>query len=250
MTPAEDLKSLQSIMGSLRAVCELTAEDKAEMAALLNRHFEGVTRAGFERDLSRKNWTVMLRARGGGLVGFSTLLMREARVEGESLTVIYSGDTIMDPAAWRSAALPREWIGAVNRLRGQHAAGRCYWLLLTSGMRTYRLLSTFWREFYPRAGVALPEREGRLLEMLAREEYGAQFDAASGIVRLDDPQRLRAHLREIPAGRLMDSDVAFFVGRNRDHAAGDELVCLCEIAEHNLTRAGRRMVFGPERCDR
>jgi hypothetical protein len=38
--------------------------------------------------------------------------------------------------------------------------------------------------------------------------------------------------------------VAFFAARNPGHAAGDELVSLCEIGEANLTPAGRRMVGG------
>jgi len=41
-----------------------------------------------------------------------------------------------------------------------------------------------------------------------------------------------------------DPHVAFFVRRNPGHARGDELACLCELNESNLTRAGRRMVFG------
>jgi hypothetical protein len=56
---------------------------------------------------------------------------------------------------------------------------------------------------------------------------------------------LRPHLAGIPAARLDDPHVAFFARVNPGHVRGDELACLCELADSNLTRAGRRMVFGP-----
>jgi hypothetical protein len=43
-----------------------------------------------------------------------------------------------------------------------------------------------------------------------------------------------------------DPHVACFAARNPGHARGDELACLCELTESNLTRAGRRMVFGAD----
>src|SRR5438105_11020488 len=115
----------------------VTAGQRDEMFALLARHFEGVTREQFERDLAEKNWVVEIR-RNGRLLGFSTLLVCEAHFDGRALTAIYSGDTIVAPEAWRSPALARAWIAAVNYLRTMLPARPCYWLLLTSGFRTYR----------------------------------------------------------------------------------------------------------------
>ena len=63
-------------------------------------------------------------------------------------------------------------------------------------------------------------------------------------MRFERPQILRPHLAGIPPQRMDDPHVAFFVRRNPGHIRGDELACLCELSEDNLTRAGRRMVFG------
>ena len=93
----------------------LTVAQRDEMYALLAAHFEGVTRAQFERDLAEKNWVVEIR-RSGRLVGFSTMLVRESRHDGRTITVVYSGDTIVAPEAWRSTALARSWIAAVNEI--------------------------------------------------------------------------------------------------------------------------------------
>lgn len=219
----------------------LSFKQRDEMYALLSMHFHGVTREQFERDLAEKNWVVEIR-RDGRLQGFSTLLVCEAYLDGSVLTAIYSGDTIVAPEAWGSPALARNWIASVDHLRASSPARPCYWLLLTSGFRTYRFLPVFWRAFYPRHSVPTPAHEQRLLDHLAKARYGTWHDVASGIVRFPRPQRLRGQLGSVPAGRAADANVAFFLARNPGHADGDELACITEISEHNLTAAGRRMV--------
>lgn len=219
----------------------LSDAQRDEMFSLLAGHFDGVRRDQFERDLEEKNWVLEIRL-DGRLLGFSTLLVREAEHEGRALTAVYSGDTIVAPEAWRSPALARAWIAAVNRLRAAVPDRPCYWMLLASGFRTYRFLPIFWREFHPRPDTPTPAHTQRLLDELARAQYGACYDAASGIVRFPQPQRLRGWLGKIPHGRVADRRVAFFLSRNPGHAQGDELVCLTEISDHNLTPAGQRMV--------
>lgn len=235
-----------TITGELVPRKALAADQADGMFLLLSRHFAGVSREAFDADLAEKNEVLLLRNRADELVGFSTMLAYTTRVTGQPVSVVYSGDTIVDPSAWSSPALPREWIAAVNRLRGIYSEGPWYWLLITSGFRTYRLLSTFWREFIPRHDFPAPQPMQRLLHVLAAERFGERYDPATGVVRFDSPQVLRPHLAGVPVERLHDPHVAFFHQHNPGHAAGDELVCLCELTESNLTRAGRRMVFGPE----
>ena len=222
-----------------RAALSLTERD--EMFALLSEHFKGVTRAQFERDLAEKNWVVEIR-REGRLLGFSTLIVCAEQFAGRPLTAIYSGDTIVAPEAWGSPALARTWIAAVNHLRAAAPARPCHWLLLTSGFRTYRFLPVFWREFFPRHDAPTPAPARRLLDHLARVRYGDSYEAMAGIVRFPNPQRLRGPLSALPAGRTNEAHVAYFLARNPGHASGDELACLTEISEANLTAAGRRMI--------
>jgi len=219
----------------------LSNSQRNEMYALLASYFEGVTKERFERDLSEKNWVVGIR-RESRLVGFSTLLVREVQHDGRSVTAVYSGDTIVAPEAWGSTALARLWIAAVNEIRARFAAQPCYWLLLTSGFRTYRFLPVFWRVFFPRHDTPTPADAQKLLSELARTQYGASYDAAAGIVRFAEPQQLRGPLGIVPLGRKADAHIAFFLARNPGHARGDELACLTEISDANLTPAGRRMV--------
>ena len=219
---------------------ELTLTQTDEMFRLLAHHFEGVIRAQFDQDLAEKNWVVLIY-REARLVGFSTLLVYESRFEGEPVSVVYSGDTIVAPEAWGTTALPRGWITAVNQVRGHYPRGKYYWLLLTSGFRTYRFLPVFWREFYPRFDAETPAGVSKLRDHLAREHFGAQYDSHRGIVRFTRPQRLRGELKMIPKERMTDQHIAHFLKLNPGHVEGDELVCLTELCPENLTSAGRRM---------
>jgi hypothetical protein len=230
-----------SNLAGLRRRASIPQEDRDEMFALLARHFEGVSRAQFDRDLEAKNWVIAIRQEER-LVGFTTLLVRGSRFEGEPITAIYSGDTIVAPEAWGTPALARAWIAGVNRIRAEEPARRCFWLLLTSGFRTYRFLPVFWREFFPCFDRPTPSTMQRLADQLAREGYGELVDASRGLVRFPQPQRLRGALAGVPEGRAVNPHIAFFLARNPGHAEGDELVCLTEISEANLTAAGRRMV--------
>lgn len=215
----------------------LTGAEREAMFRLLASSFEGVTRERFDADLSEKPWVLLLEDEQG-LKGFSTLLLYETG----DCTVVYSGDTIVDPSAWGSAALPRCWIAAVRQLREQFPKGRLWWLLLTSGFRTYRFLPVFWKDFWPRWDAETPQEVQARIDTLAQERLGGLYE--NGIVRFPEPQRLRGELAEVPPGRKADPHVAFFLEKNPGWTEGDELVCLTEIAEENLTAAGRRMWRG------
>ena len=224
----------------------LTPAQRAAMYALLDDHFAGVTPAQFERDLAAKNFVILLERPGAGderdVCGFSTLLAYETRFAGEPVSVVYSGDTIVARDAWGSATLPRTWIESVNRLRERFPRGRYYWLLITSGYRTYHFLPLFWREFYPRHEAPTPPATRELIDHLAIERFGPAYDPAAGVVRFPSPQALRGDLGEITPQRLKDPHVAFFAAGNPGHGRGEELVCLTELTPENLTAAGRRMV--------
>jgi len=222
-------------------VLELSASDRAEMFHLLQKHFAGVRIDIFQADLTEKNWVLLLRDIDGALKGFSTILFYSTLFEGETISVVYSGDTIMDPAAWSSMALAKSWIEAITTLKALSSAENLYWFLISSGYRTYRFMPTFWKAFYPRYDEPTPLPMQKLMHQLAVEKFGDRYDATAGVVQLDHPQSLRDPLAGIPEERLSDPHIRFFGEKNPGHGMGDELVCITEICEDNLTRAGRRM---------
>ncbi|WP_404298754.1 hypothetical protein [Halomonas sp.] len=246
MTPDADSASAGSapptIRGRLLPRAQLTIAERAAMLTLLDRHFAGVTPAQFALDLAEKQWVILLQDAAGALMGFTSLRLEtlEAPI---SCHLLSSGDTITDPRAWGGTALMRAWLAAVLALREHVGRDRpFYWLLLVSGFRTYRFLPLFWRDFHPRHPGAGASALAPRLAALARHRYGDAFDPASGLVRFPHPQRLRPHLAGIPAERMRDPHIAFFAARNPGHEEGDELACLTELDEDNLTRAGQRIL--------
>jgi hypothetical protein len=210
------------------------------MFALLGAHFGGVDRGTFESDFAEKNFAILLEDDGGRLRGFSTLLVYASHAR-PGVTVVYSGDTIVERGWWGSPALPLTWLRAVRNITRSFEGRDVWWLLLTSGFRTYRFLPVFFRRFTPRADDDATVDERGLLESLATERFGDRYDAATGIVRLARPQTLVPELLDIPDGRAGDRDVAFFLERNPGYVHGDELACLTQIADANLTAAARRI---------
>ena len=222
---------------------DLTAGDIAEMRGLLSRHFEGVDETQFARDLSGKSHVLRVW-KGEDLVGFSTLLAYRTEIGDESFNVLYSGDTIMSPACWNSPVLARGWIAMVKGVQASLPAGRCLWLLLSAGFRTYRFLPVFWRDFWPRWDAEMPEEVRALRDAIALERFGDCHDPEAGVVRFAMPHRLTNALAAVPDGRDDDPHVAYFFRKNPGWREGDELVCLTEIDDENLTPGGRRMIRG------
>jgi hypothetical protein len=230
--------------GRLVNVQNLQMSERSAMYALLSKHFDGVERDVFDRDLDGKNWVVLLTssvANQPELKGFSTFVVYEVKFAGKVASIIYSGDTIMDPSAWSSSVLSRTWIAAINILRQEYPNGKLYWLLLCSGYRTYRFLPTFAREFYPCHGVETPAPARALMQFLAEERFGSDYDAVAGVVRFPHPHTLHGDLEGIPEHRLQDAHISFFDRANPGHPQGDNLVCLTEISRENLTKAGQRI---------
>jgi hypothetical protein len=236
------------VKASLHSPAAISSDLRAAMLGLLGDHFEGVSAAGFWRDLADKSRIVMLHDEGGALRGFSTLRYERTQHEGRPIAVIHSGDTIVDRTARPSTALFRCWIQSVLQLHGSAGSTPLYWLLIVSGYRTYRLLPVFWQAFFPVWHRPTPSPIQSFMNNLATRRYGEHYDRRLGIVRLDEPQVLREPWRSIPPARLSDPHVAFFARRNAGYARGDELLCLTELSPRNLTPAGRRMLAsGPAR---
>jgi hypothetical protein len=217
----------------------LAGADVDAMFRLLATFFRGVDASTFAQDLAEKSHAILLEDDDGALRGFSTLLVYRTRVPDIDAMVVYSGDTIVDREWWGSPALAVNWLRAAWTLTSNAGVADVYWLLLTSGFRTYRFLPVFWREFHPRF-----DQEGEpraTIDGLAGERFDDRYDASRGIVRFQRPQVLVPELLDVPAGRVDDPHVAFFLERNPGYVQGDELVCLTNIGAHNLTPAGRRI---------
>ncbi len=74
---------------------QISRSMQAEMVDLFGRQFEGVDPQQFQADLDQKNWLILLEDDAERLMGFPSLLLYRTTQDGEPLTIVYSGDTIV-----------------------------------------------------------------------------------------------------------------------------------------------------------
>jgi hypothetical protein len=211
------------------------------MYELFSQQFEKISFEQFVQDLDEKSWVLLLEDEQGVLRGLSSMDIYDTKVDGRPVSVVYSGDTVVDSDTWRDSALSYYWMGAVGYLQRVCKKGDLHWFLLVSGYRSYRFLPVYSEHFYPRHDRKTPDDIQLLMDTLAAERFGDQYDPATGIVQLKAPSVLKAGYCGIPQNRLADPHIAYFAQRNPGHEKGDELVCYAELAEDRLTRLGRRM---------
>lgn len=213
---------------------DLRPEDVAAMQALMAAHYENADAERFMGDLAAKDRVILLRD-GVTLCGFSTQVLFHHTFRGQTVRIVFSGDTIVAPSHWGSLALPVAWGRMMLDLLRDGPGEALYWLLTTKGFRTYRFLPVFFHAFVPRRDGDDPGLRA-LRDSVAAARFGARYDPARGVLAAPaGAQRLRPGLGRIDASRRRDAHVAFFERANPHHARGDELVCLCRFEEPNLT---------------
>jgi hypothetical protein len=228
------------VIGELVARSELDNDAVRAMYCLFCTHFARVSEDRFRADLDEKQWVIRIRD-GNVLRGFTSLRFISVEQGSRVQNVLYSGDTIVAPEARSTTVLARTWIESVRHLSTAYRMTNLYWLLLVSGFRTYRLLPVFWKEFFPTFAHPTPAGIRQTVDQLATSVLGSAYSATEGIVRFAEPQPLRPELSGVPANRLTDPHIEFFLDKNPGHADGDELVCWTRLEQDNLTQAGLRM---------
>ena len=220
----------------------LTGAQREEIFSLFARCYDFVEESAFRQDLDNKTSIILLNDEAGKIAGFSTQQVYDWQLSGVPIRVLYSGDTVIDPASWGSQELAKAWCRVAARAMQGPPAARTFWFLISKGCRTYLYLPLFFRHFIPGAGEAgaPPEWKG-LLDELAYDKFGGAYDPRTGLIRFPFSRgQLTAELATIPASRRDDPNVAFFLKRNPDYAHGVELACLAEVSLENTHGVGRR----------
>ncbi|MDE1006237.1 MAG: hypothetical protein OSB38_11280 [Paraburkholderia fungorum] len=212
------------------------------MYALYSASYCDAQRDLFNQDLNDKSHCIILRDTDHVIQGFSTLKLYNSTWNNAPLRVIFSGDTIIDPAHWGSQQLAFAWIRFAGELQKQTPAVPLYWFLICKGHRTYRYLRAFAHDYAPRGDAATAPDRQSLMDQLATQRFGNAYDAATGVLSFPKPQgRLTPELAQISDAHRRLPDVAYFLQRNPHYARGDELVCLCELSPANLRPMARRL---------
>jgi|TARA_B100001971_G_C18234610_1_gene566310 hypothetical protein len=237
---------VKSLDGEIIGIKTLTKNDMGEMYGLMTSHYDNVNIETFQRDLSEKKDVILLRELDkGSIKGFSTLMLLEETVDGNSITALFSGDTIIDKEYWGTNELPKWWGKYAFSLIDEMPDQELYWFLMSKGYKTYRFLPVFFNEFYPRRGVEFPERDKMILDTFASSKFPKDYNFHTGVISFDKGKDyLKQGVADIDDSRMKNSDVKYFVERNPNWQQGDELACLVRLTKDNFNKVGHKIVNG------
>jgi hypothetical protein len=240
--PARPARATRQLDATVDPVAALTDPAIDAMFDLYDRYYDATSRPLFEADLRNKDYVVTLREASGALAGFSTLAVMAADIGGKPLRAIYSGDTIIDHAHWGTQALAFTWIRFAGTVKAWAPEAPLYWFLIVKGHRTYRYLSAFSVDFYPRWDRPTPGQTRDVMDHLARRRFSDAYDATRGVVSFPCSRgHLKPEWATIEQTEATRPDVAYFLRSNPGYISGDELVCLTELASGNLRPLARRV---------
>ena len=235
-------RALAARVASPAAISSSTID---EAYALFGSTYAGTDRARFVSDLLEKQHVILLHDREtGALKGFSTVLLREIATSRGPATLFFSGDTVVDRAYWGQKELQLAAARLLLTLKLRAPARPLYWFLISKGYRTYLILANAFPRSIPRAGIDEDGELRGLLDTVARERFGDDYDPATGTIRYTTPHEyVRDGIAPVTDLALRNRHVRYFVERNPNHAAGEELACLAVVRVRDLLRAMARFAF-------
>lgn len=222
-------------------VTTLSHSKKQQMAALYFDYYDGSDQARFYQDLAVKDEVLFLEY-DQQLVGFSTLQFYTFQQK----TIVYSGDTIVNPAHWQQQSLHSAWISRMGLLKQANPTQPLYWLLLVKGYRSYKYLVVFAKTFYPDWRKQQPTLKA-LTDQLAMAKFAALYNAKTGVVECPSEYGyLKTPLAQLAPHEQQKASAQFFINKNPYYYQGHELVCLCELSETNLHDRLKPLFLNPQ----
>ncbi|MGB6220604.1 hypothetical protein [Haloferula sp.] len=218
------------------AIDDLTDDEKSRMFELFGAAYDCVSEPRFRDDLAWKDEVILLVDACDVIQGFTTLAFNPKGFRHELGDLLFSGDTIIDPAHWGSSELVRAFCERAGRWRAHHER-RLFWMLISKGHRTFLFLPLYAKRFHP--NPSSNENEFReVATTAARHLFAEAWCAADGVIRFPEAiGQLKPELADGSHRREGKRMVRFFLERNPGFAHGDELVCLTELSPSNLKRA-------------
>ncbi|MCP4073455.1 MAG: hypothetical protein GY742_17210 [Hyphomicrobiales bacterium] len=214
----------------------------SELFDLFAAYYADVDFNRFQADIKAKDSLFVLSDKEDRVRGFSSLAISQHMIDGRLFRVVYSGDTIVDHRFWGEQALAFAWLEHAGVIKKQAPDIPLYWFLIVKGFRTYKYLPVFAKRFYPTWREKIPGEAKKIMDFLAREKFGKDYNAKTGIVHF---QTCRGRLKQrwlAPAdSKTANKDVDYFFSENPGHDKGDELVCLTELTIENMPPMAARI---------
>lgn len=227
--------------GLVKPVSECSENEISAMYALMTEFYDNMDESVFRRDLADKDYCLVLYEEEI-LVGFTTQKVMSVTVDGRVIHGIFSGDTIIHKDHWGEIELFKVWARFWFDFAEKYE--EFYWFLICKGYKTYRILPSFWREFYPNRLTATPEYEQKIIDAYASALYPEEYNPETGVIEYSHVKdKLRAGVADVDDQRIRNKDIAYFCEANPDHINGNDLACIARIDRAFLKKRVPELLF-------
>src|SRR5579872_643293 len=230
------------IVSQTKKVAACSEREKETFYQLLCHEFIGVSWHDFMRDFSEKDAVMILRKEhsAGEIVGWSTLMILTLAVPGGEVKGVFSGDTAVLPEYRNSTGLGVELSHYFMHAYRQFPQHHVYYILISKGWRTYKIMPFFFKEYSPRYDKPTSVEDKAIIDAFGQKKYPHHYQSATGVVTFS-PQKVRPEsIDAIPA--KMDAHTRFFLSINPGYLDGHELVCIARISPDNFTNGLKRVL--------
>lgn len=231
---------MNTLTGTVITSAQLTEERIDRMVHLMAKTYAGTSPQKVRRDLSNKQYILLLHNHENVLQGFSTIQLFDSEFRGRPVKILFSGDTVISEESRGHVALMHDWWQFTCQIQRQFSDRDLYWMLISKGWRTYKFLPLFYKEFYPSRLHPTPPDFQEFMARLAEKKFPGEYH--DGRIIPAEPDFLKNAETDVPPRKAQDPDILFFLSRNPDFGKGHELVCLTRLALDNLTPIGRRIL--------
>jgi hypothetical protein len=214
---------------------DLSAEEINCLFQLHSQYYDNVIEKVFHKDLSEKDWVIIINDDQGRLQGFSTIQLIWLKIDKQDHLYLFSGDTIIKEEARNTHALSGAFIHFMYALIESYHEIPIHWFLITKGFRTYRFLPLYFKEFYPVRDKEIPEYYQEVLNTVAFYKFGSQYNPQAHLICYEhEKDKLKHEHALVSEGRLRNPEIQFFLAKNPFFYKGDELTCISDICKSNF----------------
>lgn len=239
---------MPKILSQTKQIVDLTPSERATMFGLLSLEFLGARREDFIHDLEEKDVVVLLRREtcDGEIVGFSTLMLLDLPVSGRKVKAVFSGDTTVIPE-FRSSGGIGVGIGHYfMKALEKFPEHEIYYILISKGWRTYKVLPFFFKNFAPKHDVPISDKDKAVMDAFGSVKYPRDYDPRKGLIMFSkETQRLIPGSIDAVPPQDPDLHTRFFLKKNPTYLSGTELVCVGVVEVANFAPPLVRLIKTP-----
>lgn len=221
------------IKAQTRSVSTLTDAVIREMYQVYERYYVHTDFNSFQQDLNRKT-DVIIFSHVDRLVGFTTIEYRPQPDIARGY-FLFSGDTVMEAEYWGSKILQQAFFLFVARAKLSAPWRPLYWMLISKGYKTYKLLCNHLGHSFPRHDCPTPPHMQAVMDLYYGKKFGNAYSASQGIISYEHPSAAVAgEVAQPREADLKDFDVRHFLQLNPQYSQGVELACVGQVRNRDV----------------